>query len=226
MILIGTSGFSYKEWKGTFYPKELPTKQYLSFYARHFKTTEINNSFYRIPTNQNIAAWYAEVPADFSFTLKLNQKITHMKRLKNADEEMERFLEAAAAMKEKLGTILVQLPPYARKDAAALATFLSQYASRARLAFEFRHESWFDAEVYALLKEHESALAVVEAEEQEAVREITGNFVYMRLRKGDYTPKELRQWAKWIKQQTVDVYCYLKHDDKAPVLAKQLIDLL
>ena len=226
MILIGTSGFSYKEWKGTFYPKELPAKQYLSFYARHFKTTEINNSFYRIPTEQNIAAWYAEVPADFSFTLKLNQKITHMKRLKNADEEMERFLEAAAAMKEKLGTILVQLPPYARKDAAALATFLSQYASRARLAFEFRHESWFDAEVYALLKEHESALAVVEAEEQEAVREITGNFVYMRLRKGDYTPKELRQWAKWIKQQTVDVYCYLKHDDKAPVLAKQLIDLL
>jgi len=226
MILIGTSGFSYKEWKGTFYPKELPAKQYLSFYARHFKTTEINNSFYRIPTEQNIAAWYAEVPSDFSFTLKLNQKITHMKRLKNADEEMERFLEAAAAMKEKLGTILVQLPPYARKDAAALATFLSQYASRARLAFEFRHESWFDAEVYALLKEHESALAVVEAEEQEAVREITGKFVYMRLRKGDYTPKELKQWAKWIKQQTVDVYCYLKHDDKAPVLAKQLIDLL
>lgn len=226
MILIGTSGFSYKEWKGTFYPKELPAKQYLSFYAKHFKTTEINNSFYRIPSEQNISAWYEEVPADFSFTLKLNQKITHVKRLKNADEEMERFLQAAAAMKEKLGTILVQLPPYAKKDTASLATFLSQYASRARLAFEFRHASWFDKETYALLKEHQSALAVVEAEEQDAVREITGNFIYMRLRKGDYTMKELQQWATWIKQQTLDVYCYLKHDEKAPLLAKQLMDLL
>jgi len=226
MILIGTSGFSYKEWKGTFYPKELPAKQYLSFYGKHFKTTEINNSFYRIPTEQNISAWYAEVPADFSFTLKLNQKITHVKRLKNADEEMERFLQVAAVMKEKLGTILVQLPPYAKKDIASLATFLSQYATRARLAFEFRHASWFDKETYALLKEHQSALAVVEAEEQDAVREITGNFIYMRLRKGDYTPKELKQWVIWIKQQTLDVYCYLKHDDKAPVLAQQLMDLL
>jgi len=226
MIFIGTSGFSYKEWKGAFYPKELPAKQYLSFYAQHFKTTEINNTFYRIPTEQNIAAWYGEVPADFSFTLKLNQKITHMKRLKNTDEEMERFLEVAAVMKEKLGTILVQLPPYAKKDAASLATFLSQYASRARLAFEFRHESWFDAETYALLKEHQSALAVVEGEDQEPVREITGTFIYMRLRKEDYTQEELKQWSKWIKEQTVDVYCYLKHDDKAPILAQQLMDLL
>ena len=226
MILIGTSGFSYKEWKGSFYPKELPAKQYLSFYAKHFKTTEINNSFYRTPTEQNITAWYEEVPADFSFTLKLNQKITHVRRLKNADEEMERFLQVAAFMKEKLGTILVQLPPYAKKDLASLATFLSQYASRARLAFEFRHASWFDEETYALLKEHHSALAVVEAEDQDPVREITGNFIYMRLRKGDYKPKELKQWATWIKQQTLDVYCYLKHDEKAPLLARQLMDLI
>lgn len=225
-ILVGTSGFSYKEWKGTFYPEKLPSKNYLSFYAEHFKTTEINNSFYRIPNTKTIEGWYDQVPAEFSFTLKLNQKITHVKRLKNADEEMGWFLQSAAGLQEKLGTILVQLPPYARKDAEALSDFLSRYAKKARLAFEFRHASWFDDETYSLLKQHRSALAVVEAEEREAVRELTADFVYMRLRKGDYSKKELAAWAKWIRSMKVDVYCYLKHDEKAPVLAQQLLNEL
>jgi uncharacterized protein YecE (DUF72 family) len=222
-IWIGTSGFSYPEWKGSFYPEDLPAKKYLSYYATHFHTTEINNSFYRTPNEKNVTAWYNEVPYDFSFTLKLNQKITHVRRLNNVAEEMDHFLKIASFLKEKLGTILVQTPPYFRKDMTVLENFVSTYGSQARLAFEFRHESWFDEQVYSTLRNHNCAWGVVEAEDRDAIREVTANFIYMRLRKGDYSPEELQVWGEWIKSQTVEVYCYLKHDEAAPVLAKQLM---
>ena len=226
-IFLGTSGFSYAEWRGIFYPADVPSKKFLSYYAQHFKTTEINNTFYRLPTLKLTEGWYAEVPEDFSFTLKLSQKITHIKRLKNADEEMEVFLNAASGLKEKLGPILVQLPPNLKKNAEVLSDFLGKYATKGRLAFEFRHDSWFDDEVYDLLRKHNSALGVVEKEDgTEPVREVTGPFVYMRLRKGDYSAAELGEWASWIRKQTADVYCYLKHDQKAPVLATQLLEVL
>ncbi len=228
-IFIGTSGFSYKEWRGLFYPEDLSPKKYLAYYAAHFKTTEINNTFYRLPTSKLTEGWYAEAPDDFLFTLKLSQKITHIKRLKGADEEMEFFLNSAAGLKEKLGTILVQLPPNMKKDAARLDSFLSSFGSRARLALEFRHDSWFADDVYDVLKKHNSALGVIEKEEgqsADAPREVTGPFVYMRLRKGEYSKAELLDWARWIRSRTVDVYCYLKHDEKAPVFAKQLMDAL
>jgi uncharacterized protein YecE (DUF72 family) len=223
---IGTSGFSYKEWKGIFYPEDLPAKKYLSFYATQFKTTEINNTFYRLPTPALTGGWYNEVPADFLFTLKLSQRITHIKRLKEVDEEMERFLEAADALKEKMGTVLVQLPPNFKLDLQRLEDFLRAYSARAKLAFEFRHQSWHAAPVYDALRRHSSALAVVEAEDQQAIREVTGNFIYMRLRKGDYSAEDLKSWAGWISAQNADVYCYLKHNEKAPVLAKQLLEML
>jgi len=225
-IFVGTSGFSYKEWKGIFYPEDLPAKEYLSFYAKHFHTTEINNTFYKTPSVRVTEQWCNGVPKDFSFTLKLNQKITHIKRLKNADKEMTWFLEGAAGLRDKLGTILVQLPPYAKADNEALENFLGRYATRARLAFEFRHDSWFQDDVYQLLRKFKGALAMVEAEERDAVKEVTSDFIYMRLRKGDYSKKELNHWAKWIQEQQADVYCYLKHDEKAPILAKQLIEML
>ena len=226
-IFLGTSGFSYTEWRGIFYPEDVPSKKFLSYYAQHFKTTEINNTFYRLPTLKLTEGWYAEVPEGFSFTLKLSQKITHIKRLKNADEEMGVFFNAAAGLKEKLGPILVQLPPNLKKNAEVLADFLSKYAAKGRLAFEFRHDSWFDDEVYELLRTHHCALGVVEKEDgTEPVREVTGPFVYMRLRKGDYSAAELEDWASWIRQQPVDVYCYLKHDQKAPVFAAQLLEVL
>jgi uncharacterized protein YecE (DUF72 family) len=225
-ILIGTSGFSYPEWKGTFYPPELPSKKYLSFYANHFQTTEINNSFYRTPNTKTIEGWYNEVPAEFSFTLKLNQNITHRKKLKGVQEEMDYFLEVASHLQEKLGTILVQLPPYFKKDTVVLEQFVEAYSKKARLAFEFRHETWKDPETYSILRNHHCAWGVVEAEDQPAVREITADFCYMRLRKGDYTKQELQEWGNWIRQQSVDVYCYLKHDDKAPVLAKMLLETI
>jgi uncharacterized protein YecE (DUF72 family) len=149
-----------------------------------------------------------------------------MKRLVDASEDMDYFLKVASFLKEKLGTILVQLPPYAKKNTDALSTFAAEYGKQARLAFEFRHDSWFDPEVYSILKKHNCAWGVVEAEERETIREITADFTYMRLRKGDYTKEELQEWGKWIQQQKVEVYCYLKHDVKAPVLAKELLETL
>ena len=228
-VLVGTSGFAYKEWKGIFYPEDLPAKKYLSYYAEHFHTTEINNTFYRMPTAKLCEGWYDEAPADFSFTLKLSQRITHFKRLKNIDDEMNFFLESAASLKEKLGPILVQLPPNFKKDLEVLRAFLEKFTTKAKLAFEFRHESWFDDELYDLLRAHNAAFGVVEKEADEAgiaPREVTGSFVYMRLRKGDYTADEMNDWARWIRAQRVPVYCYLKHDDSAPVLAKAMLAAL
>ena len=228
-ILVGTSGFAYKEWKGSFYPEKLPAKKYLSYYAEHFHTTEINNTFYRMPTAKLCEGWYAEVPEDFSFTLKVSQRITHFKRLKNVDGDMDFFLDSAAALKEKLGPILVQLPPNFKKDLEVLQSFLEKFAKQAKLAFEFRHQSWFDDELFALLRKHKTSFAVVEKEEGEAgvtPREVTGSFVYMRLRKGEYSDEEMFDWAHWIRAQTVPVYCYMKHDERAPVLAKRLLEAL
>ena len=204
-------------------------KKFLAFYAEHFDTTEINNTSYRLPTPKLTEGWYSEVHGPFLFTLKLSQKITHVRRLREVDEEMDFFLKSAATLKEKLGTILVQLPPNMKKDTDRLGGFLTKFASRGRLAFEFRHDSWFSDDVYELLKEHNTALGVVEKEEGEgadAPREVTGPFVYIRLRKGEYSESELRDWARWIKGRREEVFCYVKHDVKAPLLAKQLADAL
>jgi len=228
-ILVGTSGFAYKEWKGSFYPEDLPAKKYLSYYAEHFRTTEINNTFYRMPTATLCEGWYEGSPDNFSFTLKLSQRITHFKRLKNVDSDMDFFLNSAASLKEKLGPILVQLPPNYKKDIAVLEDFLGKFARQAKLAFEFRHASWFDDELFELLRKYNTAFGVVEKEEGEAgvtPREVTGAFVYMRLRKGEYTPEEMLDWARWIRAQTIPVYCYLKHDERAPRLANQLLTAL
>jgi uncharacterized protein YecE (DUF72 family) len=228
-ILVGTSGFAYKEWKGVFYPEKLPAKRYLAYYAEQFRTTEINNTFYRMPTAQLCEGWYAEVPDDFLFTLKVSQRITHFKRLKNVEGDMDFFLDSAAALKEKLGAILVQLPPNFKKDIELLDAFLEKFAKHAKLAFEFRHQSWFDDELFALLRKHNTSFGVVEKEEGEAgvtPREVTGSFVYMRLRKGEYSDEEMLDWARWIRAQTVPVYCYMKHDERAPVLARRLLTAL
>jgi uncharacterized protein YecE (DUF72 family) len=228
-IFVGTSGFSYAEWRGSFYPEDLPSKRFLPYYAERFATTEINNTFYRLPTPKRTAGWYEAAPAGFVFTLKLSQKITHIRRLKEADSEMQFFLDAAAGLNEKLGPILVQLPPNYRKNTEVLAAFLGKYASGRKLAFEFRHESWFADDVYELLSEHQVALGIVESEKDDAKEPpliVTGPFIYMRLRKGEYSDPELDKWAKWILEQKVAVYCYMKHDQKAPVLASQLIKAL
>jgi uncharacterized protein YecE (DUF72 family) len=228
-IFIGTSGFSYAAWRGIFYPEKLPQKSFLSYYAQHFTTTEVNNTFYRLPNPDVARGWYSEVPEGFRFTLKLSQRITHIKRLKGVESEMARFTESAVALKEKMGPILVQLPPTLRLNLPVLADFLARYAENRLLAVEFRHESWQNDEVYGLLSQHGAALGIIERDDPDAPPPptiITGSFAYMRLRKGDYSSAELERWAKWILSQTVDVFCYLKHDDRAPVLATELIDAI
>jgi len=228
-IFVGTSGFSYPAWKGIFYPEKLPQKSFLSYYAQHFPTTEVNNTFYRLPNPDVARGWASEVPDGFRFTLKLSQRITHIKRLKEVDSDMARFIESAVAIGDKMGPILVQLPPNFRLNLAVLSDFLSKYTAERLLAFEFRHDSWLTDEVYSLLAQHRAAFGIIERDDPDGPEPpliVTGSFAYMRLRKGDYTPPELERWAKWIVSQNVDVYCYLKHDDSAPVLATQLLNAI
>ena len=226
MIYVGTSGFSYREWKGILYPEDLPSKDFLSFYSQHFATTEINNTFYRSPSEKTAIRWAQQVPDSFRFTLKLNQRITHKKRLGNVDEEMAWFLKGVAVMREKLGTLLVQLPPYFKEDLGRLEDFLEKYARNWALAFEFRHPSWFSDNTLQLLRKHGAALVLSETDKAPAVRSVTAPFLYIRLRKTAYSQEELRDWAGWICSQERDGFVYLKHDTQAPRLAKELVMLL
>lgn len=226
---VGTSGFAYDAWRGSFYPDDLPAKRFLEFYSQRFTTTEINATFYRFPRTHVVEGWARQVPEGFSFTLKMSQRVTHTRRLKDVDREMGWFCDGAYALGGKLAAVLVQLPPNFRKDADLLDAFLAKHATRLPMALEFRHDSWFDDAVYEILRRHRTALAVVETEDGDAVprpRLVTGPFVYMRLRKGDYSDDELRDWACWMNAQALPVFCYLKHDDLGPALARRLIQEL
>jgi len=225
-IYIGTSGYSYPEWKGIFYPADLPSKNYLRFYADRFPTTEINNTFYRFPSESAAAGWNDQVPSGFRFAVKLTQKITHQKKLAEVDEEMEWFLKGIAPLRHKLSAILVQLPPYFRKDLAVLNQFLTRHGRSLPLAFEFRHPSWQSPEIFALLGDRGAALVMAETEEAPALREVTGSFIYVRLRKPSYQEGELEEWARWLLDQRKPCFVYLKHDEQAPVLAAQLFEML
>src|SRR5262245_4400969 len=165
MNYVGTSGYSYKEWKGNFYPKDLPDKQMLHYYGEHFQSVEINNTFYRMPKESVLEAWAAEVPADFKFVLKASQRITHMQRLKASDDSVSYLLAVAGALRERLGPLLFQLPPNLKKDVPRLHDFLKLLPRDRPSAFEFRHQTWFDEEVFALLREHQVALCIAEAED-------------------------------------------------------------
>lgn len=228
-LYVGTSGYSYKEWKGSFYPKDLSDKQMLRFYGERFRTVEINNTFYRMPKASVLEAWAGEVPADFRFVLKASQRITHMQRLKGADDSVSYLLEVAGALKERLGPLLFQLPPNLKKDLPRLRDFLTLLPSHRRAAFEFRHQSWFDDEVFALLRDHQVALCIAEAEDDLEVPFVsTALWGYLRLRRPDYGKAELKAWAKRVQEQDwQDAFVFFKHEDegKGPALAKQFLEL-
>jgi uncharacterized protein YecE (DUF72 family) len=225
-VFIGTSGYSYSEWKGTFYPADLSSKNYLRFYSEHFPTTEINNTFYRFPSQAAAAGWSEQAPDSFRFSVKLTQKITHQKKLASVADEMEWFAKGIAPLSGKLAAILVQLPPYFRKDLPLLDEFLAAYGSLFPLALEFRHASWHTDEVTQFLADRKTALVIAETEETPAQRMATGGFVYIRLRKSGYEEGELEDWATWIRRQDRPVYVYLKHDQQAPLLATRLSELV
>jgi uncharacterized protein YecE (DUF72 family) len=228
-LLVGTSGYSYKEWKGKFYPEKLPEKQMLHFYGERFSTVEINNTFYRMPKPDVLEAWAAEVPANFRFVLKASQRITHMRRLKDAGESVAYLFKVAAALKERLGPVLFQLPPNLKKDAPLLRDFLSELPPDRRAAFEFRHQSWFDEEIFALLREHQAAVCIAEAEDDLQVPFVsTADWGYLRLRRPDYGEAELQNWAQRMRTQSWrEVFVFFKHEDegKGPALAKRFLEL-
>ncbi len=229
-LLVGTSGYSYKEWKGNFYPEKLPDKEMLSFYAKQFSTVEINHSFYRMPTESALSNWAKSVPEGFRFALKANQQITHIKRLRDCEGSLKRFLEVASILNDgdHLGPILVQLPPTFKFDRPLLEDFLALRPPAFLFAFEVRHPSWYTDETYTVLRQHETALCLSETEKQTPPDVITASFTYARLRLEDYTPKQLKAWRQridaWL-DQGIDVYVYLKHEDagKAPAYAGQLL---
>jgi uncharacterized protein YecE (DUF72 family) len=227
---VGTSGYSYKEWKGTFYPKALPERQMLGYYGEHFGAVEINNSFYRMPKTSVLQAWASEVPAGFQFALKAPQRITHIKRLKDAAESLSLLIEVAGALLDRLGPLLFQLPPNFKKDAPRLREFLELLPSRPRAAFEFRHASWFDEEIFGLLRQHQAALCIAEAEDDLEVPMVaTADWGYLRLRRTDYSESELEAWLKRVqKQPWRDVFVFFKHEDEAkgPAFAKRFLELV
>jgi uncharacterized protein YecE (DUF72 family) len=229
-LRVGTSGYSYKEWKGSFYPEKLADREMLGFYAKQFSTVEINHTFYRMPTENLLLQWAKIVPEGFRFALKANQQITHIKRLRNCQDTLKRFLEVASVLNEgdHLGPILVQLPPTFKFDQALLEEFLGLRPPAFAFAFEVRHASWYTEETYAVLRQHKTALCLSETEKQSPPDVLTAGFTYARLRLENYTPKQLTAWRKrfdaWL-AQGVDVYAYCKHEDagKAPAYARQLL---
>ncbi|MFO1501889.1 MAG: DUF72 domain-containing protein [Verrucomicrobiota bacterium] len=228
-LYVGTSGYSYKEWKGPFYPEDLPDKQMLRYYGERFRSVEINNTFYRMPKASVLEAWTSEVPPEFQFVLKAPQRITHMQRLKDAADNVAYFLKTAASLTSKLGPLLFQLPPYFKQDLPRLRDFLALLPPDRRIAFEFRHQSWFADEVFALLREHRIALCIAEAENELQIPFLsTANWGYLRLRRPDYGDPELTAWAGRVGQQNWDdAFVFFKHEDegKGPLMARRFLEL-
>ena len=217
-LYIGTSGFGYKEWKGKFFPPDIKPAEMLRFYAERFNAVEINNTFYRMPKKELLEGWLKEAPSTFTFGLKAPQKITHIRRLKDAQQELAYFLEVASVLKQQLGPLLFQLPPNFKKEADRLRSFLELLPSSQRVAFEFRHESWFDEEIFAALKERNAALCIAESEDPpQTPFQPTADWGYFRLRRLDYTDADLKSWhAKIQKQKTwSDTYVFFKHEEQA-----------
>ncbi len=228
-LYVGTSGYSYKEWKGSFYPADLPGKHMLRYYAERFRAVEINNTFYRMPTASVLEAWSGEVPTDFQFVLKASRQITHIKRLKDVADSVSYLLEVAGALKDRLGALLFQLPPNLKKDIPRLRDFLALLPSERRTAFEFRHQSWFDEDVFGLLNDHRAVLCIAEAETDLEVPFVaTADWGYLRLRRPDYDDVELGNRAHRVREQGwKDVFVFFKHEDegKAPLMARRFLEL-
>lgn len=217
-LYVGTSGFSYREWKPDFYPADLKSAQMLGFYAQHLPSVEINNTFYRAPTEKLLRSWIEQTPDDFAFTLKAPQRITHFQRLRDVDEHLSFFLATARALGSRLGAILFQLPPSLRYDAALLGGFLAALPGDPfRFAIEFRHASWDLPEVRELLGANHVAWCVADTEEMPAAPLRTArDFAYLRLRRSTYDDDALASWAAWVRELLADgcdVYCYFKHED-------------
>ena len=226
-VLIGTSGYSYAEWKGNFYPEKLAAKDMLRFYAERFPTVEINNTFYRMPKDSLLQGWADQVPESFRFVIKASQRITHVQRLKECGELLTYLFRVTSTLGPRLGPLLFQLPPNFKKDVPRLESFFDEMPERRRVAVEFRHASWFDDEVYEALRGRGAALCVADTGEEPAAPLVaTTDWGYLRLRREDFGDRELRDWARRIREQPwSEAYVFLKHEEegKGPKLAARLM---
>jgi uncharacterized protein YecE (DUF72 family) len=216
---VGTSGFSYPEWKGGFYPPDLPARDYLAFYGRVFNSCEVNNTFYRYPTDATLTQWAASVPAEFRFAVKAHRRITHIKRLTDVDGDLAFLFERLRVLGSRLGVILFQLPPTLREDHTRLEVFLAQLRPGAPAVLEFRHPSWRRESIYQLLDAHRVSLVIAETDEEVQPQELVGPVAYLRFHKSAYTDGDLDERAAWISARLAegrDVHAYFTHEEGAP----------
>ena len=215
-MLAGTSGYSYKEWLGHFYPDKLPANAMLRYYGERFNTVEINNTFYRMPAEAMLAHWCEEVPESFAFTLKAPRRITHDQRMRDAESNVAEFLRRSETLGSRLGVLLFQLPHYLKKDVPRLRDFLALLPEGKRVAFEFRNATWHDDEVYETLRSRGAMFCVTDAEEGDTPFVTTAECGYVRLRRTHYDESDLRAWAERIAAQPVAcTYVYFMHEDEA-----------
>src|SRR5712691_6104015 len=215
-VLTGTSGYSYREWKGSFYPEDLPADEMLRHYAGRLSAVEINNTFYRMPKADVLSRWAEQVPDGFKFALKASQQITHRKRLKDAADPVAYFFKVAVTLGDRMGPVLFQLPPNFKKDLPRLSDFLAVLPPASRCAFEFRHVSWFEEDVFEALRDRSCALCIAEDEELATPLVATTGWGYLRLRRQDYGPESLSGWAARIRDQAwTEAFVYFKHEDEA-----------
>jgi uncharacterized protein YecE (DUF72 family) len=233
VILVGTSGYNYPEWKGSFYPADLSAAKMLPYYAGKFRTVEINYTFYRMPTPKLIAGWRAQVPPEFRFTLKAPKRITHDKRLRAGEvaESVTGFITAAAELGPQMAALLFQLPPNFKKDAGLLKEFLALLPPKTTAAFEFRNASWLDDEVYDVLRARNIALCIADSELRETPIVTTADYAYLRLRDEGYGDGDIAKWtetAKQLGETAKDVFVYFKHEDegKGAAFGQQMMHLL
>lgn len=213
-VRVGTSGYSYAAWKGSFFPPDLPSSRMLEFYAQKLSTVEINNTFYRMPTGAALAHWAEQVPQGFVFALKAPRRITHQKQLADSADETSHFLGLASELGEKLGPVLFQLPPFMKKDLTRLRDFLASLPRSVAAAFEFRHDSWMDDQVFQALQEKNAALCIADTDEKEGQVIRTAKWGYLRLRRSEYTPASLASWANRIGHDWPQAYVYFKHEEE------------
>ncbi|GAG80624.1 unnamed protein product [marine sediment metagenome] len=234
-IKIGTSGWHYDHWIERFYPGDLPKNKWLTYYAEHFDTVEINNTFYQLPKAKTVENWHQIVPNNFLYAVKANRFITHIKRLNEPAEPLERFFEIVNLLKEKLGPVLYQLPPSFHKDIGRLRNFLALLPDTTQSVFEFRHKSWFSQDTYKLLEKHNISFCVHDMQGLKTPLIVTGDTIYIRFHgstgryEGNYTESMLSKWASWIKKQKArNIYAYFNNDYNAYAVynAKTLTQLL
>ena len=229
-IQVGTSGYNYPEWRGSFYPEKFSTNKMLPYYAERFPTVEINYTFYRMPTEALLAGWASATPDAFTFTLKAPRRITHDAKLQRCEDALQAFCRTARTLGPRLAALLFQLPPTMKKELGVLQSFLELLPEGIRTAFEFRHPSWFDGEVYAALRRSNAALCIADSEKLSTPVEMTAEHAYFRLRDEGYQQADIERWAATIRSLpgVADTFVYFKHEEQGlgPDFARRLIAAL